>query len=170
MVVQIAPSGKPIVVSAGFSRPADTTPYIDGDLVANSTTAGLIVPLALPVGREGEGRVCGIIGKARLKKTGANIAARGFRAHFFQDSPTAASGDNAPFSTSASNYLGFSLFTQEFKTFTDGKVSLASDWSGRMMFDCPAGTENIYALLEVSDAYTPASGETFTLTIEAVRF
>lgn len=32
-----------------FSRPADNTAYTAGDIIANSTTAGLVVPITFPV-------------------------------------------------------------------------------------------------------------------------
>jgi hypothetical protein len=36
------------IVSARFTRPSDTTAYASGDLVANSTTAGSVVPMSFP--------------------------------------------------------------------------------------------------------------------------
>ena len=35
--------------SQSFTRPGDTTPYASGDLVANSTTAGSVVPLTFTI-------------------------------------------------------------------------------------------------------------------------
>ena len=39
-------------VVASFTRPANTTAYTSGYLIANSTTAGSVVPLSLPVARK----------------------------------------------------------------------------------------------------------------------
>jgi hypothetical protein len=39
------------VVSASFTRPADTNAYAAGDLVANSVTAGSVIPMTFAVAR-----------------------------------------------------------------------------------------------------------------------
>lgn len=45
---------------ASLSRPADATAYASGDLIGNSLTAGLVVPLEFPISRDAlYGRVLG---------------------------------------------------------------------------------------------------------------
>jgi len=41
----------PMTSSASFTRPANTTAYADGDLVANSATAASVVPLTFTSSR-----------------------------------------------------------------------------------------------------------------------
>lgn len=143
------------IVSARFTRPADTTAYASGDLAANSTTAGSVVAMSLLVG-------AGIyqIRRVRLLKNGTGVTNAAFRAHFYGSAPTAANGDNSAWSTSkAADYFGSVDVTVD-KAFTDGAAGQATT-----EINC-AVTGTIYALLEARGAYTPASAEIFTLAIE----
>jgi hypothetical protein len=45
----------PALSSANFTRPADTTAYASGDLVANSTTAGSVVAMSFASATFGSG-------------------------------------------------------------------------------------------------------------------
>jgi hypothetical protein len=92
--------------SASFMRPNDTTAYASGDLVANSTTAGSVVPMSFPLGGNsmpGTTRVA----RVRLSKSGTTATNASFRVHLYGASPVVANGDNGAWSTDqAANYLG----------------------------------------------------------------
>ena len=154
--------GQPVdvVAAATFTRPADTTAYASGDLVANSTTAGSVTPLSFSVGRAGYG---GSVRRVRVVKSGTTATNAAFRVHLYTTSPTAANGDNGAWSTSgAAGYVGY-LDVAASLAFTDGCSGVAAAAAGTELNYTSA---TLYGLLEARAAYTPASGETFTVSLE----
>lgn len=152
-----APKGH-VLVSASFTRPADTTAYASGDLVANSTTAGSVV--AMTLSNVGNGPVAARVRRVRLHGDKADATNFNFRVHLFNVlAITCVNGDNGAFSVNKSaNYLG-SVDVATGQLFTDGALGAAT-------CDIVSTSQNLYALLEARAAYTPASGEVFTLTLE----
>ena len=161
-----AVGGHSAVAGGTFNRPADTTAYAIGDLVANNTTAGSVTPLSCGLARVNAGT--GIIRRARLSTTKTGLAGTEvFRVHLFKSSPTVTNGDNGAFSVNgvASLALG-SLDVTMASVYNDGaKGFTAAD----IVFDAGAGVTTIFALIEARSAYTPASGETFALALEVLR-
>jgi len=162
--------GNSAIVGGNFNRPADTTPYSIGDVVANSTTAGSVVPIPIAAARKNAGT--GRILRARLSKTSATIGSI-FRVHFFKTAPTSTAGDNAAFASAvtgvAALHLGYVDITMD-QAFSDGAKGIGVAAVGSFItFDAAAGTQNIFALIEARTAYTPTSGETFTLAVEVDR-
>lgn len=152
------------VASASFSRPADTTQYAIGDLVANSTTAGSVVPLPMVVTHAAGAGVK--IGRARLLKGGTSFTSAAFRVHLYRDSPTPTNGDNGAWLTTVSTYLGYIDIAMS-QTFSDDCIGLGSPSIGDAIRCMPAtASRTIYALIEARGTYTPASAEEFTLTLE----
>ena len=160
-----------LVVGASVTRPANTTPYVSGQLIAASTVASSVVPLAIPVARVlgGHARCT----RARLTKSTTVTTNAMFRAHLLKAIPaTISGGDGATLQISgALSYLG--SFTFDFTGgtartfFTDGaKVISAPDVGSEQIMETQASTNNIYALLEARGAYTPGSAEVFTLALE----
>lgn len=154
-------------IVASFSRPADTTAYASGDLVANSTTAGSVVPMTFSVGRVSGG--AGMIRRVRLRKTGTSTTNAAFRLHLYRTSPTPSNGDNGAWLTNqAANYIAAIDITVGM-AFTDGASGNGVPNVGsEINFKLASGTD-IYGLLEARGAYTPASGETFTIEIEVLQ-
>ena len=160
------------VVAASFSRPANSTPYAIGNLIANSTVAGSVVPLALPVGRIAGGSCR--TNRARLTKTGVATANAIFRAHLYKILPTPSHGDGAAWLTDqALAYFGsftFDMTGANARVFTDGvKIIATPDVGAEQIIETAQGTNatrNVFALLEARAVYVPASGETFTLALE----
>lgn len=151
------------VASGNFTRPADTTAYASGDLVANSTTAGSVVPVTLANVASGAG-MSAQVRRVRIRKSGATITNGNFRVHLFASTaPTVSSGDNAAIviATGAANYLGQVDVTLS-QTFTDGGFGATATEINLY------GVQTVYALLEARAAYTPASAEVFTVSIEAL--
>jgi len=80
-----ASGGRTALPSGSFTRPADTTAYASGDLVANSTTSTSVAPVALTVGRASTGYAAsGMLRKLRLRKTGTSITNAQFRVHLWR--------------------------------------------------------------------------------------
>jgi len=156
------------VASASFSRPADTTAYAVGDLVANATAAASVVPMQFSVARVADKSFR--ILRARLKKSGTATANASFRIHLHRDDPSGASGiangDNGAWLTREASYIGAIDVTLD-KAFSDGAKGIGIPNEGVAIAAVPsAGTQLVYGLIEARAAYAPASGETFTVTLE----
>lgn len=157
--------GSVLELKQSFTRPADTTAYAANDLVANSTTAGSVVPLEMTNNTFLGGAY---IRRARLYKSGTSVTNTSFRVHIYKSSPTPANGDNGAFSTNnVADYLGALDVTID-RAFTDGSFGVALPMIGNEI-NFTDSTDDIFALIEAKAAYTPASGEVFTLTLELHR-
>lgn len=159
------------VLSGTITRPADTTPYASGDLVANNVTAGSVTAIALSgatINPGGKGRV----ERVRLSKTNVVVTNASFRVHLFTVSPvTFANGDNGAFSSDGvAGYLGYCDVTVG-QAFTDGSqgVGVPSSGSG-IAYEAMTGTSGLYVVLEARGAYTPTSAEIFTVKAEVSRY
>lgn len=150
--------------SVSFSRPANTTAYASGQLVANSTTAGSVVPLSFTVSRTaGAG---GMLRRVRLRKTSTSLTNASFRMHFYSASPTVSNGDGGAWLTNlAENYVGSVDVTMD-KAFTDGAGGNGVPTVGS---EINFTTDTYFVVIEARASYTPASSETFTLSLELLQ-
>lgn len=151
-------------LSGSFTRPADTTAYTAGDLVANSTTAGSVVaiPFIIPVGN-GKGFS---VRSARIKKSGTSATLAQFSLHLYGASPTAANGDNGAWSTTLSSYIGKIAFAV-MDAFSDGAAAVNDlDEGSSPSFVISDGVGKVYGLIVADAGYTPASAEVFTVELE----
>lgn len=155
-------------ISATFTRPADTTAYAIGDLVANSVTAGAVVPMAFKLDNSfpmGQFRLT----RARLFKNGAVITNATFRLHLYQALPAVTNGDNGAWlSTGSADWLG-NVDVASMLAFSDGAAGSGSCPAGSEQFVRQAQGKIVYGLLAALGAYTPASGEVFTVVLEVVE-
>lgn len=149
-----------------FTRPANTTAYTSGDLVANSATAGSVVPLSWNVGNKPIA-----VRLARVKKSDPSTTNASFRLHLYISSPTCANGDNGAWSTNFSGYVGFLDATVD-KAFTDAAAGIGVPTVGTEILIpdnySSTGYTTLYGLLEARAAYTPASEEVFTVDLEII--
>ncbi len=156
------------IASAQFTRPADTTAYASGDLVANSTTAGSVVPVSLASAVREAGGVSRC-DRIRLRKSGTSTTNASFRVHLYSASPSVTNGDNGAWLTSVTNYIGAFDVTMD-RVFTNGAAGAGVPQNGQAMeFTITSGT-TLFALVEARAAYTPVSGEVFTVIAELYRF
>lgn len=160
-------------VSNFFLRPGDTNAYASGDLVANSTSAGSVLPLKfesntseLPQGSFAPGYIPAI----RLHKSTATLTNALFRVHLYRDLPTfTSSGDNGVFSTVVATgnlFWRCSYDIQFIQATADGASGLAVPTDGVIIpqiFD-PSGSP-IYALIEARAAYSPGNAERFDVRL-----
>lgn len=156
--------------SNSFTRPADTTAYASGDLVANSTTAGSVVAVSIGnVAFNDQGSA--IIRRVALRKSGTSTTSASFRVHLFKAAPsTVTNGDNGAFSVSGvADYIGACDVTVG-QAFTDGAIGFGVPNTGSEFMVRLAGgsAQKIYALIEARAAYTPSSAEVFTLVVDNV--
>lgn len=140
-----------ITPSSSFIRPADTTAYASGDLVANSTTAGNVVPLTFDMSIKS-----GVVGYVRLRKSGSTATSATFALHIFTERPIVTNGDNGALAVSTEgSFLGTVACDLSIGAFAKGS-DLPDTKADRRLF----------GLLEATAAYTPASGEVFTAWLE----
>jgi hypothetical protein len=161
----IEPLGIILQPSASIARPADTTAYASGDLVANSTTAGSVAYGSLAVARSRMSM--SFIRRAKLEKSTTGVTGASFRVHFYTFAPTFANGDNAAFSTTRAGYLGAIDVTID-QVFSDGAAGFGVPNIGLEIADAgQSGETSVFWALEARGAYTPGSAEVFTLTLDA---
>lgn len=169
------------VAAPQFARPADILAYAVGDLVANSTVAGTVVPLAFAVSRvpRSSGRrdpavgqqtmVSGRVTRARIRKSTNVLTAASFRLHLYAASPVPANGDNGVWSTNkAAEYLGHIDVTVD-KAFTDGAAGHGAPAVGQSMAYRVAAGASIFGLLEARGAYGPGNAEAFDVTLDVCQ-
>jgi hypothetical protein len=144
-----------------FTRPNDTTAYASGDLVANSTTAGSVVPITFRL-VYGRGLM---IHRAGLSKSTASVTNAAFRLHIYKDSPTVANGDNGAWSSISGKYQGSidlaapgTAFSNDFQSYG---VYVNNSVYAPLYITADADMR-VYGLLEARGAYTPGAQETFT--------
>lgn len=175
LTVQGILSGTPLTVggttalpTANFTRPADTTAYASGDLIANSTTAGSVVPLTCTLNRTASGAgSTGMLRRVRIRKSGTSTTNATFRVHLYTvNTMTFAGGDNAAWSTDkVANYVGALDVTMD-KAFTDGASGNGVPNTGN---EINLAQQVYYAVMEARAAYTPANAEVFTLEFEVLQ-
>ena len=172
-----AVGGHSINPSATFTRPADTTAYASGDLMANSTTASSVAALAFTAARVEAGSF--VIRRVRMHKDNANLALATFRLHLFKTDPTATDptgGDNAALelnSLAAGSYIGYVTFDFTMAAVADiqasdielpGVPAVGTEFTVKL-----ASGQIVYGLLEARAAYVPASAEVFTFELEVLQ-
>lgn len=159
-------AGLTVVSAASFTRPADTTAYSIGDLVANSTSPASVVALSIPVTRVNAGSC--IIRKIQLYKSSNTLTGANFRIHLFNTVPVMSVGDNAQIILpQIQNYIGRCDITLD-QAFSNGAWGSSDITFSDQHVNLPSG-KNIYALIEVRSAYTPTSAEVFTLSLEVIQ-
>jgi len=161
--LQTTAGGITNIVRAAFNRPTDTTPYAAGDAVSNSTSAPTILTLA-DVARVNGGT--GIITDLRLSTNNPATTNASFKVILFND-VIAAVNDNAAYpqlwANDAKRIASFDLTLQTGGAGSDA-ASATLEQIGRT-FKCAPATRNLYAVIVANAAYTPASGQTFAVTL-----
>ena len=149
--------------SASFTRPANTTAYASGQLVANNAAAGSVAYTALTVARVSGGSF--MLRRVKLKKSNTSLTNAQFRVHFYTSTPTFSNGDGAAWLTTESGYLGSMDITMD-RAFSDSAAGFGVPNNGFDINALLASGTTIAWALEARAAYTPASAEVFTLTVE----
>lgn len=150
--------------SASFTRPNDTTAYAQGDLIANSTTAGSVTPLRWVFNTFS---TYALIRRILVTRSNTTAATTNFRLFLFDAAPTVTNGDNAAFAGA----FGQTILA----TFT-GTINLEGNSNGRFgvltpeALVAPAALPGpLWGLLTADGAYTPVANEVFTLRPEVAE-
>lgn len=171
--------GRATVATDSFLRPNDATAYAAGDLVANDTVAGNVVPLTLDVA--GATDLAAVLRRLRLTINGTGFFGTTVRAHLFRILPVPTVGDNGAFSVA--NGAGFTLAAPidgyvgsvDIPLLTQGSdghiTGVGVPSTGAEITAMPAdGLTVLYALLETRNAVAaPVALKTFTLAAEGLN-
>lgn len=156
-----------LVPSDNFTRPADTTPYAHGDLVANDVDAADVVVLSFTVARFAAGAFR--IHRGRLLKTTTLLTNATFKLHLYSAAPSIANGDNAAWSTTLAAYLGALQVTVD-RAGSDGSYGDLLPFNGVPISHKLSSGSSIKGLIEARPGsgatYTPGNAEVFTATLE----
>ena len=152
-----------VVPSYSFVRPANITAYASGQLVANSTTAGSVIPMTFNVRNENIGSIAR---RVRMRKSSTGVSGSSFRVHLYNSLPTVTNGDGGTWLSTTSGYIGAFDVTID-KAFSDGAAGQGVPVSTTGV-DVNLIYGTVYGLVEARGAYTPVSGETITVEIECV--
>lgn len=156
-----------LVTAATMTRPGNTDAYASGDLVANDTVAGSVVPLSFAVARVAAGS--GMIRRVRLRTSSTSVTLASFRLHLYSASPTVTNGDNGVWlSDNAANYLGALDITID-RAFSDGAAGNGVPVSGSEINFKLASGSTVYGLLEARAAYVPTNAGTFICSLEVLQ-
>lgn len=155
---------------ATITRPANTTAYTDGDVIADSTSAAAVLKFPKICG-DGEGAVirCAMFSSSIVPATKLNADL-----FLFHTAPTSYGNDNEAFALSDADLLN-----------CVGVVSMDGTSAGNVKvstLNCVVINQNLaipvrslttdralYGVLVARNAYTPASGEVITIKIGAEK-
>lgn len=153
-------------IAATFTRPSDTTAYAAKDAVSNSTSSPTILTFTSMARISGGS---GYITKARLyTNQSTNVSL--FRLHLYNSSITAIN-DNAAFTildTNAATHVGAIDFPVLQTEGSGSDVAYGVNSSIYIPF-VTSGSANLFGLLEVLTAFTPASAQTFKIYLSATQ-
>lgn len=155
---------KIIEVVSSFTRPADTTAYTANDLVANSVTAGSVVPMSFNIGYGQALKVS----QAKIKFNSATNTNGKFLIHVYGASPTCTNGDNGAWLTTESSYCGNIAIDCTGQTFSDNSKGIGTYVNTSLEVPLMILGDNnwkFYGLLQATAAYTPTSAEIFTVSL-----
>lgn len=148
-----------------LTRPANTTAYSAGNLIASSTTAGSVVVPSFTATPNAQGH--GSIKRLRLttNKT-SGMAGIQVNVDLWSAAPTFTNGDGGAYAvaTGAAAYLGSAQVT--LAQAGDGAYGIATPNIGDAINFALASGQAIYWSLSAVGVFTPASGQTFTLQPE----
>jgi hypothetical protein len=150
-------------IIGSFTRPGDTTAYGSGDLIANSTTAASVVPIAFT-------HSGGVISDLRIRKstnvtTNANVRLWLFSLFEGQAAPTVTNGDNGALAFSSEAGLIGRLTAASMEAIGAGawaRMAIDDGGTNYPRYVIPAGVRLI-GFLEARAAYGPGSAEVFTI-------
>ncbi len=161
------PVGISIMADAMFTSTASTSAYAAGQLIANSATADSVAPLSFQVCRNVAGT--GMVRRARIKSADTGFAGATVRLHLYRSSPTVANGDHAAFSSTESEWLDDIDVTLDHAFNDPMEKGVGVPARGvEINYDCAAGSQVIYGLLEARGAITPVGAKAMTVILESL--
>jgi hypothetical protein len=159
-------AGNIAVIAVEETRPADTTAYTIGDVVSNNATTTVLMQFAnIFRVAGGTGYIVGI----KIATDKKSITPR-LRIHLFNASNPTVAADNAAFkevyadSAKRLTYYDMPAMTTATDT-TNSDMSRTFDMTCRIPVKAAAGSRDLFLAKEALDAFTPASGQKFSVTL-----
>lgn len=155
--------GKTLTTSTVYIRPADSTQYTAGDVVADSTSDPHALEFIGAVRVPGGG---GIIQSAILIDSTAEATKPDLELYLFNHRP-AMQADNAawaPTDREMEDCLGVISFPLSYFK-TAGANGIIQPTNPSLGFACDANATSLYGVLVARNAYTPVSGEKFVIRL-----
>ncbi len=159
--------GITVAPSASYTRPADVIAYAAGDVVANSTSAPVVLTFANCVRANGG---TGMITNA-LMVDSASVATKGIYELWLYHTSPGADNDNALFTPTDAellNLVGVIPFSTAYvgdATAGAGGNCVYPSPGLNISFKCAAAATSLFGILVIRNAYTPVSAEVFTITL-----
>jgi hypothetical protein len=150
--------------SANFTRLNNTTAYASGQLVANSATAGSVVPLSWTAARIATGNFR--ITRVRMSLSGKSVTNTNFRIHFFNASPGFANGDGGTFTPSVLADEVCEMDVTIGLAGSDVSMGYGASNQGVACDVALASGSTLYGAVEARAAYTPVAQEVVTVIPE----
>lgn len=154
----------PNAASASFTRPGNTTPYASGQLVANSVTAGSVVPLSWTASRVAAGNFR--ITRTRMMLSGKSITNTNFRVHYFSATTTVSNGDGGTFVPTTAALEVCEMDVTVALAGADVSIGYGAANQGVACDVALASGSTLFGYVEARAAYTPVSAETITVVPE----
>lgn len=158
--------GTGAAVTASFTRPANTTAYTAGDVVSDSVSATTMMTFSNVVSANGRGAY---VRGVRLTTSKKSITPQ-IRVHLFADNTATVGVDNAAFRSSYADHakrvgtIDLPAMTTPADT-ANSDQSSSANFTAAVRFQCGGASRAVYAVLETIDAFTPDSGQGFTMTL-----
>jgi hypothetical protein len=156
-----------------LTRPANTTAYAANETVCTATSVTVCPPVTISIANVSAGQ--GLINRFSMLKSGSTTTNASFVWWLFSAAPGTATPNQfdatsytGPRAADMPNYIGSATcstgtVTSDTTTQVWYECTLSNpNSSGILDFKALAGGTTINAILSVTAAYTPASGETFT--------
>lgn len=157
-----------LVKNASFTRPANTTQYAAGEAVTDSTSAPTVITFSNVVSSNGG---AGSIVKV-LMVDSANAATKGSFELWLFDTTFTPDNDNAVFTPTDAELATLidviplpSTFVGDATAGADGNAVYIGTLAEPIDFKCKPTSSNLFGALVVRNAYTPVSGESFTIRL-----
>lgn len=159
--------GHTTIAGASFTTTGTTTALTDGQLLANSGTAGSVTPLSFTVCRVNAGT--GMVRRARLKIADTGLAGKILVVKLYRDSPTVTNGDHGTWLSTESNYIGQIPVTLD-QHFSDFEKGIGAPATGaEINFDCAGGSQLLYGLIVASGSSGTLQGsKALTVVLETL--
>jgi hypothetical protein len=156
--------------TGSVTRPDNTTQYAINDAISDSTSS----PSAIEIANAARGGGYGgeILGATVLCSANQGTLPE-LELYLFQEEPTA-TNDNAEFGLTdadaanlVARFVLDGFYDLDVTTGADGNAAddAAPDGAFEHVFRCPSGATSLYALLKVTNAYTPVAQEVFTVIL-----
>lgn len=150
-----------VLQTSSFTRPSNTTAYAQNDLVANDTSAASVIALSWKYAASGDVR------RVILKTNNATITNGNFNLWLFRTDPSGlmTNGDNGALAGLALSSV-ISVIPIDLYVPMGGVGGWGEAFYDPGLIQAGGGTNIVYGLLQAMAAYTPASGEIFTVDLE----